>query len=193
MAFIEKTAFLPRMWNNRNNDLQNIAGKYGTVSSGVTSPADCSAGFICQKGAHLSTGGYQMTVAADGKNDVYICNPGDVQRGNIGNGLYAEGINTLGLGIPAGRLGTYTKAIPGETYAFGEGNFSTLVDATTNKYATIVNGLLVGSSTVPADGTGIYFQLDEGLGIDTWTESNYAAGKRYNLLCCKTKEGATKA
>ncbi len=184
MAFIEKTAFLPRMWNNRNNDLQNIAGKFGTLAGTVFTPNDCSAGFICNKGAHMATGGYQMTQATDGKNDVYFCNPGDVQRGKIGDGLYAEGINTLGLGIPAGVLDTFSKAIPGETYAFGEGNFSTVVSAT-NNYATITNGLLVGTNAAPAAGSGIYFQLDEGLGIDVWTEANYAAGGRYNLLCCK--------
>lgn len=173
------------MWNNRNNDLQNIAGKFGSLSGTTFTPADCSAGFLCNKGAHMATGGYQMTAAANGTKPVYICNPGDVQRGQIGNGLYAEGINTLGLGVPADVLDTYSEAIPGETYAFGEGNFSTAVDATTNTYATIASGLLVGTNAAPAAGSGIYFQLDAGLGIDTWTEANYAAGKRYNLLCCK--------
>ena len=67
MAFTEKTAFLPRMWNNRNDDLQNIAGKFGSLSGTTFTPADCSAGFICNKGAHMATGGYQMTAAADGK------------------------------------------------------------------------------------------------------------------------------
>ena len=77
MAFIEKTAFEPRMWNNRNNDLQNIPGRFQSGSA----DADCSAGFACNKGAHQAGGGYIMTQAADGKSDVYFCNPGDVQRG----------------------------------------------------------------------------------------------------------------
>ena len=179
MAFIEKTAFEPRMWNNRNNDLQNIPGRYQSGSA----DADCSAGFACNKGAHQAGGGYIMTQAADGKSDVYFCNPGDVQRGMIGNNLYAEGVETLGLGAPAGRLATFTKAIPGETYAFGPGNFSTLVDSG-KTYATIVNGLLVGSASAPEAGTGIYFVLDAGLGIDVFTEGNYAAFNRYNMLCC---------
>ena len=78
-----------------------------------------------------------------------------MQRGVIGTQLYAEGVNTLGLGAPAGRLATYTKAIPGETYAFGDGNFSTVM-SDTNKYATIANGLLVGTNAAPAAGSGIY-------------------------------------
>lgn len=182
MSFTAKTAFLPRMWNNRNNDLQNVAGQFGSMVSTTWTPADCSAGWFCNKGAHMATGGYQMTVAADGKSTVYICNPGDVQRGMIGTGLYAEGVETLGLGVPAGMLGTYSQAIPGETYAFGEGNFSTLV-STTNNYATIVNGQLVGTNTAPEAGTGIYFVLDAALGIDVFTEGNTVGMNRYNLLC----------
>lgn len=178
MAFIENTAFLPRMWNNRNEDLQNIPGNFGAVSSGSFVSADCSAGFVCNKGAHQVGGGYQMTVAANGTERPYFCNPGDVQRVAVGDQLYAVGVDTLGLGAPAGRLATFTGGIDGETYAFGPGNFSTLV-TTTNKYATIANGLLVGTSTKPT--SGWYFELDAGLGIDVFTESNYAAFDRYNL------------
>ena len=112
MSFTAKTAFQPRMWNNRHNDLQNVAGEFGAMVSETWTPADCSAGMFCVKGDHLPHGGYKMTVAANGTGDIYICNPGDVQRGVIGTQLYAEGINTLGLGAPAGRLATYTKAIP---------------------------------------------------------------------------------
>ena len=184
MSFIAQTAFLPRMWNNRNDDLQNIPGLFGAVSEGAFVPADCSAGFACVKGAHIPGGGYQMTAATDGSADVYFCNQGDVQRVPFGtDNLFAVGVETLGLGAPAGELCTYSKAIPGETYAFGPGNFSTLVDATTNKYAVIVNGLLKGQAAAPSTAGTLYFELDEGLGIDTWTEANYGAFARYNLLC----------
>ena len=183
MSFTAKTAFQPRMWNNRNNDLQNVAGKFGTGTGNSFVAADCDAGAICIKGAAFPYGGYEMTAAADGKDgEVYFCNPGDVQRGAIGNGLYAEGIDTLGLGAPADVLATFTKAVPGETYAFGDGNFSTVMSET-NKYATISNGKLVGSSDAPAAGTGIYFELDASLGIDMFTEGNTVPFNRYNVLC----------
>lgn len=183
MSFIANTAFQFRMTNNRYNDLQNIAGRYGSLSGTVFTGADCSAGLVCEKGAHIPTGGYQMTLSASGGKDLYFCNPSDVQRLSAANGnLYAVGVETLGLGIPADEMDTFTKAIPGETYAFGSGNFSTLV-STTNIYATIANGLLVGTSAAPAAGSGIYFELDTGLGIDTFTEANYSGGDRYNLLC----------
>lgn len=183
MSFIASTAFLPRMWNNRNDDLQNIPGLYGSVSGNSFITADCSAGFATNKGAHMAGGGYQMTIAADGAGDVYFCNPGDVQRVAFGtDGLFAVGVDTLGLGAPSGRLATYTKAKPGETYAFGPGNFSTIVTAA-NKYATVSNGLLVGSSSAPSASGTLYFELDEGLGIDVFTEANYGAFSRYNMLC----------
>ena len=185
MAFIENTAFLPRMWNNRNEDLQNIAGQFGAVSDGAWATADCSAGFLCNKGDHIVGGGYKMTVAADGTADVYACNSGDVQRISAPNGnVWAVGFDTLGLGAHSGELCTFSKIVEGETYAFGDGNFSTLV-STTNKYATIVNGLLVGSSTAPEEGTGIYFELDAALGIDVFTVGNHVGMNRYNLIAKK--------
>ena len=62
MAFTASTAFLPRMWNNRNDDLQNIPGLYGSVSGASFITADADAGLACFKGAHMATGGYQMTL-----------------------------------------------------------------------------------------------------------------------------------
>ena len=185
MAFTASTAFLPRMWNNRNDDLQNIPGLYGSVSGSSFITADADAGLCCFKGDHMVGGGYQMTVATNGAKDIYFCNQGDVQRVPFGaDKLFAVGVETLGLGAPAGELCTYTKAIPGETYAFGPGNCSTIV-TTTNKYATVSNGYLVGSSSAPSVAGTIYFELDAALGIDVFTEANYGAFSRYNLLCRK--------
>ena len=41
----------------------------------------------------------------------------------------------------------------------------------------------VGAAAAPETAGTIYFELDEGLGIDTWTEGNIAAFSRYNMLC----------
>lgn len=180
MSFIDKTAFQFRLTNNRYEDLQSITGQFGSVISETWTPADCSAGFACVKGDGIPEGGYKMLVASDGSADaIYFCNPTDVPRiaGHGGN-LYAVGDELLGVGAPAGVKETYTKAIVDEVYAFGPGNFSTLV-TTTNKYATISNGLLVGSSSEPD--SGWYLELDSLLGIDVFTEANYAAFARYNM------------
>lgn len=170
-------AFQIRISNDRNEDLQNITGEY-FVS---TTPTACNAGFLCNKGDHMAEGGYEMTTAADGSAPLYACNPADVQRVAAGDNIYAVGVETLGLGIPAGVKDTFTELRVGECYAFGPGNFSTLV-TTTNKYATVSNGMLVGTSTAPSAGDGFYFELDAGLGIDTFVAGNFNEFARYNLV-----------
>ena len=178
MSFISKTAFQIRRSNDRYDDLQHITGLYGTVTAGVFAAADCSAGFLCNKGDGIPAGGHYMLTAADGSKKLYACNTTDVQRLGNGNNLWAVGVETLGLGIPAGQKNTYTELKVGETYAFGPGNFSTLVTATA-KYATVTNGLLAGTSTKPT--SGYYFELDTEMGIDYFTEGNGNEFNRYNL------------
>ena len=105
MSFTAKTAFQPRMWNNRHNDLQNVAGEFGAMVSETWTPADCSAGMFCVKGDHLPHGGYKMTVAANGTGDIYICNPGDVQRGVIRSAsVWGDFFSTLSAEAITGAL-----------------------------------------------------------------------------------------
>ena len=170
-------AFQIRTSNDRNEDLQNITGEY-FVS---TTPTACNAGFLCNKGAHMPEGGYEMAMAADGSLPLYACNPSNVRRVPVGDNTYAVGVETLGLGIPAGEKDTFTKLIVDEVYAFGPSNFSTLV-TTTNKYATVNGGLLEGTSSQPTSGDGFYFELDAGLGIDTFVAGNFNEFARYNLV-----------
>ena len=170
-------AFQIRISNDRNEDLQNITGEY-FVS---TTPTACNAGFLCNKGDHMADGGYKMTAATDGSAPLYACNPSNVRRVPVGDNTYAVGVETLGLGIPAGEKDTFTKLIVDEVYAFTTDNFSTLV-TTTNKYATVSNGLLVGTSSQPTSGDGFYFELDAGLGIDTFVAGNFNEFARYNLV-----------
>lgn len=187
---MSKTAFQIRISNDRYEDLQFFPGLFGAEDDGEFVPADCAAGFLCTKGDHMPAGGYKMATAADGADELYACDPSDVQRIGDGNGnLYAVGVRTLGLGIPAGKLDSFCHLVKGETYAFGPDNFSTLVTAT-NKYATVVNGKLVGSSSKPADGSGYYFELDAGLGIDFFVEGNGNAFERYNMILRKAPPAA---
>lgn len=187
---MSKYAFQIRISNDRYEDLQFFPGQFGSMVSTEWTPAACNAGFLCNKGDHFATGGYKMTQASDGADELYACDPSDVQRISDGaNGLYAVGARTLGLGIPAGKIDSYCHLVVGETYAFGPDNFSTLV-TTTNKYATVSNGKLVGSSSKPDDGSGYYFELDTGLGIDYFVEGNGNAYARYNLILRKAPPAA---
>lgn len=181
MAFISSTAFEIRRSNDRYDDLQHRTGLYGSWSGSTFIEDDASAGLLCNIGDGIPAGGNYMTLASDGSAKLYAANTTDVQR--LGNGVntWAVGVETLGLGIPAGQKDDFTEIKLGESYAFGPGNFSTLV-TTTNKYATVANGLLSGTSTEPSAGDGWYFELDTEMGIDTFTEANYNAFSRYNLV-----------
>lgn len=184
MAFTASTAFQIRRSNDRYDDLQHRTGLYGSFSGSDFITADADAGLLCNLGDGIPAGGNYMTLAADGTGKLYAANTTDVQRLTNGDNTWAVGIETLGLGIPAGEKNCFTELKVGETYAFGPGNFSTIV-TTTNKYATVSNGYLVGSSSQPSAADGYYFELDTEMGIDTFTEANYNAFSRYNLKVCK--------
>lgn len=182
MSFLTNSAFQIRRSNDRYNDLQTVTGLFGSFSGSDFTADDCSAGFLCNKGDGIPSGGAYMTAAANGTAKLYACNTTDVQRLGAPNGnRYAVGVNTLGLGVPSGNKGAYTELLPGESYAFGPGNFSTLV-TTANKYATVANGLLSGTSVEPSAADGYYFELDAEMGIDWFVEGNGNAYSRYNLI-----------
>ena len=168
MAYIAKTAFEPKVVNNRFDDLCNIAGIY--QESGAN--ADCSAGLLCVQTAQVPCEGfpgvlndntwYFEAAGADANVDtpVYACNTHDVQllQGPDGNN-WAVGTRTLGLGAPAGRLCNYTHIdFDGRSvYRFGEGNLS--AELGSNTFFTIANGLLVPAAAAPAAAGSIYFEL----------------------------------
>ena len=181
MAFTANTAFQIRRSNDRYEDLQHRTGLYGSFSGASFIAADADAGLLCNIGDGIPAGGNYMLLASDGSAKLYAANTTDVQRLAKGDNKWAVGVNTLGLGIPAGVKDDFTELREGETYAFGPGNFSTIV-TTTNKYATVSNGYLVGTSTQPSAGDGWYFELDTEMGIDTFVEANYDAFSRYNLV-----------
>lgn len=168
MAFIENTAFEARITNNEFDELCNITGKYKESSAF----ADCSAGLLCVRSAKLPCEGFtgvynenawEMVAATDAAtaNDViYACNTYDVQylAGRRGN-RWAVGLETLGLGAPAGTYCTFTKVVfNGENvYRFGIGNVDGEIGE--NTYFTIDDGLLVPAAAAPEDNGALYFEL----------------------------------
>lgn len=168
MAYINNTAFEPRITNNRCEDLVNITGRYQEASA----DAVCSAGMLCVRVSQLPNEGYTgvynenawiMNAAADSvtANDViYASNTYEwpMVSGNNGN-IWAVGYSTLGLPIPEGRDGTFTRIdFNGENvYRFGVGNLSAALGS--NTYFTIANGLLTPAASAPTDNGAIYFEL----------------------------------
>lgn len=196
MSYIAKTAFEARITNNEFNELCNITGRYQVSSA----DADCSAGLLCVRGEQLPCAGFTgiknenawyMSAAGAAANvdtPVYAANTYEVQRLAGKNGqLYAIGTETLGLGIPAGRDGTFTKIVFDDehVYRFGEGNLSTAIGE--NTFFTIANGLLVPAAAAPTKAGSIYFKLR---GSGKFTEGTTASFGYYDLAACKVSVAA---
>ncbi len=190
MAFTANSMFEARVTNAVFDEIANVTGKY--QSSGTD--ADCSAGFLCVRGAtRLANEGYTSiyndnayifgAAAATDYDGIYACNPFQVETGvsNRGN-VYKIGAETLGLGIPAGEFDTFTKINfdNASIYRFGAGNMSTTVS--TNTFFTIANGLLVPAASAPATEGTPYFKL---VGTGTATEGAYASMTYYDVMACR--------
>lgn len=183
MASIANTAFEVSNSNVTRNEMQTIAGKFGSVSGTTFTSEICPAGFLCVQGALLPNEGYegkgpsnanilngntwQFLTAETGNVDgftgdhtgIYAFDCYDVQKLAHNGNAWMVGANTLGLELPAGERGDFTEIIIGEQYTFGKGNFATLPTDATYIYATIDDGLLVASASKPAGGTGVYFEI----------------------------------
>ena len=196
MSYIAKTAFEARITNNEFNELCNITGRYQASSA----DADCSAGLLCVRGEQLPCAGFTgiknenawymnaAGAAANVDTPVYAANTYEVQHLAGKNGqLYAIGTETLGLGIPAGRDGTFTKIVfdNEHVYRFGEGNLSTAIGE--NTFFTIANGLLVPAAAAPTKAGSIYFKLR---GSGKFTEGATASFGYYDLVACKVSVAA---
>lgn len=191
MAYIEKTAFEPRITNNEFNELCNITGRYQASDA----DADCSAGLLVVRGEQLPCAGFKGAknenafymnaagAAANADTGVYACNTYEwpTLGGRNGNN-YAVGTATLGLGVPAGRDGTFTEIVfdGKHAYRFGEGNLSTAIGA--NTIFTIANGLLVPAAAAPTATGAIYFKLK---GTGNFTEGAGQSFVYYDVWACK--------
>jgi hypothetical protein len=191
MAYIEKTAFEPRITNDEFNELCNITGRYQVSDA----DADCSAGLLVVRGEQLPCAGFKgiknenafymnaAGAAANADTGVYACNTYEwpMLGGRNGNN-YAVGTATLGLGVPAGRDGTFTEIVfdGKHAYRFGEGNLSTAIGE--NTIFTIANGLLVPAAAAPTATGAIYFKLK---GTDKFTEGAGQSFVYYDVWACK--------
>ena len=177
MAYIEKTAFEARITNNEFEALCNITGKY-QVSSADT---DCSAGLLCVRGDLLPCEGFGSTVfnenafymasaaaSAKATEPIYACNMYEAQLIGHEDKQYFIGTETLGLGVPAGRYGTFTRIYfdGASKYRFGIGNFTGAVDS--EKYAVLAaGGMLSAAASAPSVAGTPYFKI---MGTGTFTE-----------------------
>lgn len=191
MAYIEKTAFEPRITNNEYNELCNITGRYQVSDA----DADCSAGLLVVRGEQLPCAGFKGVknenafymnaagAAANADTGVYACNTYEwpMLGGRNGNN-YAVGTATLGLGVPAGRDGTFTEIVfdGKHAYRFGEGNLSTAIGE--NTIFTIANGLLVPAAAAPTATGAIYFKLKS---TGNFTEGAGQSFVYYDVWACK--------
>lgn len=191
MAYIEKTAFEPRITNNEYNELCNITGRYQLSEA----DADCSAGLLVVRGEQLPCAGFKGVknenafymnaagAAANADTGVYACNTYEwpTLGGRNGNN-YAVGTATLGLGVPAGRDGTFTEIVfdGKHAYRFGEGNVNGAIGE--NTIFTIDNGLLVPAAAAPTATGAIYFKLK---GTGNFTEGAGQSFVYYDVWACK--------
>lgn len=183
MAKIDKSAFELRVSNHMYDTTKNITGKYQASDT----DEDCAAGFLVVTGDKLPNEGYTglynenayiMGAAADGAVEyLYACNTFNVQElvDGFGN-AYKVGSNTLGLPIPAGQRGTYTRIDEGDIFRVGIGNLTTAIAS--NGFATVTNGMFVPAAAAPTDVGTWYFTIEE---TGNFTQGAYASFE-YALL-----------
>lgn len=189
--FTEKTAFEARVTNNFRDDLINVTGRYQASSA----DADCDAGRLVIRNGQLPCEGFTgvknenawyMNDAISTTNAgevVYAANTYEVQmlQGKHGN-MYAVGTETLGLGIPAGRDGTFTKIVfdGDHAYRFGIGNVN--AEISTNTFFTIDAGKLKPAAAAPTANGALYFKL---LDTGKFTEGTTASFEYVDVQACK--------
>lgn len=189
--FTEKTAFEARVTNNFRDDLINVTGRYQVSSA----DADCDAGRLVIRNGQLPCEGFtgvknenawymnDATSTTNAGEVVYAANTYEVQmlQGKHGN-MYAVGTETLGLGIPAGRDGTFTKIVfdGDHAYRFGIGNVN--AEISTNTFFTIDAGKLKPAAAAPTANGALYFKL---LDTGKFTEGTTASFEYVDVQACK--------
>ncbi len=180
MAAIANSAFELRVSNHMFDTTKNITGMF---QEGQTpAAAVCAAGQLVVPGERLPNEGYPqgivnenayyMAAAASGAVDfLYACNTFNVQElvDGFGN-AYKVGTNILGLAVPAGQRGTYTRLDEGDQIRVGIGNMSAAVGE--NGFATVSAAGLFTPAAAAATTTGTwYFEI---IGTGNFTQGAYA-------------------
>lgn len=195
MAFTANTAFEARLTNNENDILSHVAGKYKSSDAF----ADCDAGRLVVTGAALPVEGFSglynentwtmvdATDAATIDTPIFACDTYDNQLGVVKGNNYFIGTETLGLGVPAGRYGNFTRIhFDGQSrYRFGVGNFSTTVGA--NGFATIDDGKLVPAASAPTTAGVPYFII---AGTGKFIEGASESFAYYDVIATKCSVSA---
>lgn len=190
MSFTAQTAFEARITNNALDSLANIAGKY-YVSTTAT---DCDAGQLCTRDSLLDCEGFTgvknentwkmiaATSSADANDVIYACNTYDTKLLSDGRNNWFVGHETLGLGVPAGRYGNFTRInFDGQSvYRFGAGNVT--LNTSTDTFFTIDAGKLTSTASEPTTAGKIYFTLR---GTGNFVEGMQASFAYYDLVACK--------
>lgn len=190
MSFTAQTAFEARTTNNALDSLANIAGKY-YVSTTAT---DCDAGQLCTRDSLLDCEGFTgvknentwkmvaATSSADANDVIYACNTYDTKLLSDGRNNWFVGHETLGLGIPAGRYGNFTRInFDGQSvYRFGAGNVT--LNTSTDTFFTIDAGKLTSTASEPTTAGKIYFTLRA---KGNFVEGMQASFAYYDLVACK--------
>lgn len=190
MSFTAQTAFEARITNNALDSLANIAGKY-YVSTTAT---DCDAGQLCTRDSLLDCEGFTgvknentwkmvaATSSADANDVIYACNTYDTKLLSDGRNNWFVGHETLGLGVPAGRYGNFTRInFDGQSvYRFGAGNVT--LNTSTDTFFTIDAGKLTSTASEPTTAGKIYFTLRA---KGNFVEGMQASFAYYDLVACK--------
>lgn len=166
--------------NSVNNQIQNVAGKFGTGTGSGFTAAVCNAGTLCVRNGNLPNEGYEDFGIVNGNawyfnattanvipagrtgdhTGIFAFNNYDVNKATDAAGnKWNLGANTLGISLPAGMRGDFTELIVGEQYTWGADNFSAAVS--TNTFFTVgANGQWVPAGTsAPTTSGVVYGQL----------------------------------
>lgn len=182
-TYVPNTAFELRVSNHIFDKTKNVTGLFMNGPSNEL----CPAGWLVREADALANEGYAdlnnenawIMEAAEGKESfIYACNTfnvNEIQDPVTGN-IYKVGTNTLGLPIPAGQRGTYTRIDEGDIMRLGVGNFASA--PTVGQYATIQAGKLVPAADAPTAMGTLYFEV---LSTGTFTQGAYASFAYYLL------------